>query len=124
MWRRGVASQRPILLHGHDKPLTLVKYNADGDLLFSSAKDKAAVVWRSDTGERIGTYDGHRGAVWSLDVTRKCRNHRVTCAHPRPPQRGRRVAAPDCTLPHLDVVCAAVCVVCAAHANPVCAGCG
>jgi len=25
-------------------------------------------VWYSDNGERIGTYNGHNGAVWSLDV--------------------------------------------------------
>jgi len=38
------------------------------DLLFSAAKSPKINVWRSDTGERIGTYNGHNGAVWSVDV--------------------------------------------------------
>jgi translation initiation factor 3 subunit I len=33
-----------------------VKYNLDGDLLFSTSKDNKGVVWYSDTGERLGTY--------------------------------------------------------------------
>ena len=28
-------------------------------------------MWRSDTGERLGTYDGHTGAVYQVDVTRE-----------------------------------------------------
>ena len=30
-------------------------------------------MWRSSTGERIGTYDGHSGAIWGVDVTRDSR---------------------------------------------------
>jgi translation initiation factor 3 subunit I len=60
---------RPILLKGHERAITFVKYNADGDLLFSCSKDTTPCLWRADTGERIGTYRGHTGTVWSLDVT-------------------------------------------------------
>lgn len=60
---------RPILLNGHGRSMTLIKYNADGDILFTISKDKAAAAWWSDTGERIGTYEGHNGAVWDLDVS-------------------------------------------------------
>lgn len=49
--------------------MTFLKYNAEGDLLFTCSKDKSPCVWWSDTGERIGTYEGHNGAVWSLDVS-------------------------------------------------------
>lgn len=59
-----------MLLKGHERPLTVVKFNADGDLLFTCAKDKSPCVWSSETGERIGTYEGHSGAVYGLDVTR------------------------------------------------------
>lgn len=48
----------------------MVKYNAEGDLLFSCAKDNCPTLWFTSTGERIGTYEGHTGAVWSLDVNR------------------------------------------------------
>jgi len=45
-------------------------YNRDGDLLFSVAKDTKPTVWYSANGERLGTYDGHTGAVWCVDVNR------------------------------------------------------
>lgn len=60
---------RPILLHGHTRPLTRIKYNSDGDLLFTASKDYNPSVWYSQNGERLGTYNGHNGAVWDLDVT-------------------------------------------------------
>ena len=43
-------------------------YNREGDLLFSSAKDGRVRVWFSHNGERIGSYDGHNGTVWCIDV--------------------------------------------------------
>jgi translation initiation factor 3 subunit I len=59
---------RPIQLHGHERPLTQLKYNKDGDLLFSCARDKSPNVWFAHNGERLGSFDGHNGAVFSLDV--------------------------------------------------------
>ncbi|KAL2231790.1 UNVERIFIED_CONTAM: Eukaryotic translation initiation factor 3 subunit I [Sesamum indicum] len=61
---------RPILMKGHERPLTFLKYNRDGDLLFSCAKDHNPTVWFADNGERLGTYRGHNGAVWSCDISR------------------------------------------------------
>jgi translation initiation factor 3 subunit I len=57
-------------MKGHERPLTFLKYNRDGDLLFSCAKDHNPTVWFADNGERLGTYRGHNGAVWCCDVTR------------------------------------------------------
>ncbi|KAG0308938.1 translation initiation factor eIF3 subunit [Dissophora globulifera] len=59
---------RPILLQGHERSLTQIKYNREGDLLFSVSKDHVVNVWFSHNGERLGTYDGHVGAVWTVDV--------------------------------------------------------
>eukprot|EP00744_Colponema_vietnamica_P001969 GILI01003175.1.p1 GENE.GILI01003175.1~~GILI01003175.1.p1 ORF type:complete len:334 (-),score=70.85 GILI01003175.1:249-1250(-) len=59
---------RPILLHGHERPITFLKYNRDGDLLFTCGKDRLVTLWWSDNGERIGTYQ-HEGSVWSCDVS-------------------------------------------------------
>ncbi|SPN99529.1 probable translation initiation factor eIF3 p39 subunit [Cephalotrichum gorgonifer] len=59
---------RPILLSGHERALTQVKYNADGDLIFSVAKDQIICSWFSHNGERLGTYKGHVGAIWTVDV--------------------------------------------------------
>eukprot|EP01039_Chlorochromonas_danica_P000142 gene144-150_t len=58
---------QPILLKGHERSITTVKYNADGDLLFTAAKDHKPTVWYADTGDRLGTFDCHNGAVWDLD---------------------------------------------------------
>jgi WD40 repeat protein len=62
---------RPILMKGHERPLTFLKYNREGDLLFSCAKDHNPTVWFADNGERLGTYRGHNGAVWCCDVSSK-----------------------------------------------------
>ncbi|CAD7691817.1 unnamed protein product [Nyctereutes procyonoides] len=40
---------KPILLQGHERSIMQIKYNREGDLLFT----------------RLGTYMGHSGAVWS-----------------------------------------------------------
>nr|CAD7412058.1 unnamed protein product [Timema cristinae] len=60
--------QKPLMLHGHERAITQIKYNREGDLLFSSGKDQCPNVWYSLNGERLGTFDGHQGAVWSIDV--------------------------------------------------------
>ena len=65
---------KPISLHGHEKSITQIKYNREGDLLFSCAKDRQPNVWYSINGERLGTYDGHQGAVWCLDVDWQTKN--------------------------------------------------
>ncbi|GAA5971815.1 hypothetical protein JCM3765_003507 [Sporobolomyces pararoseus] len=59
---------RPIMLSGHERSLTQIKYNAEGDLLFSCSKDHVINAWHSHNGERLGTYDGHNGTVWTIDV--------------------------------------------------------
>ncbi|KAI9756751.1 MAG: translation initiation factor eIF3 subunit [Lichina confinis] len=59
---------RPILLQGHERSITQIKYNKDGDLLFSTAKDHVVCAWFSANGERMGTYHGHQGALWTVDV--------------------------------------------------------
>uniref|UniRef100_A0A0E0QH71 Serine-threonine kinase receptor-associated protein n=1 Tax=Oryza rufipogon TaxID=4529 RepID=A0A0E0QH71_ORYRU len=61
---------RPILMKGHERPLTFLRYNRDGDLLFSCAKDHTPNVWFADNGDRLGTYSGHNGAVWSCDTAK------------------------------------------------------
>ncbi|XP_065323409.1 eukaryotic translation initiation factor 3 subunit I-like isoform X2 [Gordionus sp. m RMFG-2023] len=59
---------KTINCQGHEKPITKLKYNLEGDLLFSIAKDSSPCVWYSINGESLGTYNGHNGAVYGLDV--------------------------------------------------------
>jgi len=56
------------MVKGHERPLTMVKYNREGDLLFTTAKDHVPCLWYSDNGERVGTYQGHNGTVWCVDI--------------------------------------------------------
>jgi len=60
---------KPILLQAHERSITKIRYNREGDLLFSSGKDKIPSVWYSVNGERLGSYNGHNGTVWCLDVS-------------------------------------------------------
>ena len=55
-------------ISGHERSLTQIKFNKEGDLLFSCSKDHVINVWFSHNGERLGTYDGHNGTVWTIDV--------------------------------------------------------
>lgn len=67
----GPINIRCLVLKGHERPITFVKYNRDGDILFTTSKDKgsmAVTAWWTDNGERMGTYEGHNGAVWGCDV--------------------------------------------------------
>lgn len=59
---------RPLLLQYHSRPITCVRYNRDGDLFLSSSNDGKVCLIRSDTGERVGVYEGHDGAVKSCDI--------------------------------------------------------
>ena len=60
--------QKPIMLQGHERSITQIKFNREGDLLFSASKDPKPNVWYSINGERLGSYDGHSGTVWCIDV--------------------------------------------------------
>lgn len=55
------------MLQGHERSITQIKFNREGDLLFSSSKDQRPNVWFSLNGERLGTFNGHQGTVWSID---------------------------------------------------------
>jgi hypothetical protein len=40
-FEQNVRMQRPLLLKGHERPITMVKYNRQGDILFSTGKVKS-----------------------------------------------------------------------------------
>lgn len=48
--------------------MIVYRYNRDGDIIFSTAKDQHICAWFSHNGERLGTYHGHQGAIWTVDV--------------------------------------------------------
>merc|ERR1711976_113808 len=60
---------KPYLLKGHERPLTFIKYNQEGNILLSCGKDNHVTLWFSDCGSRAGIYRGHVGAVNHCDIT-------------------------------------------------------
>nr|VZI39665.1 unnamed protein product [Spirometra erinaceieuropaei] len=59
---------RPICLRGHERAMTRVLFNKEGDLVFTAAKNASPNVWFSQNGERLGTFEGHQGVIWCIDV--------------------------------------------------------
>jgi translation initiation factor 3 subunit I len=59
---------KPIILQGHSRPIKDLKFNKDGDFLFSASNDRFITLWASETGERIGTFQ-HSAAVNTMSIT-------------------------------------------------------
>ena len=64
-------AQNQIVSRGHTRPLTEISFVIDTPertLLVSSAHDKLPQIRNGETGDWIGSFQGHKGAVWSCKV--------------------------------------------------------
>lgn len=59
---------RPIVINSHERPITCVRYNRDGDLVFVGCQDSYVSVWWTNPVERLGTY-ACEAAVSSLSIS-------------------------------------------------------
>ncbi|CAH8612254.1 unnamed protein product [Heterobilharzia americana] len=60
--------QSPISCPGHTRPVVDICYSGEtdcGHLFITASKDGKAILRQGDTGDWIGTFLGHTGAVWS-----------------------------------------------------------
>lgn len=72
--------QIPIVCPGHSRPIAEVHYNSKNNIendvttcvkpfLISACHDKLPMLRHSETGDWVGTFDGHKGAVWSAKLS-------------------------------------------------------
>lgn len=54
----------------HERPITEVRFNRDGDLIFTAGKDSCATLLRTD-GAAVGEYRRHEGSIFSIAVDRE-----------------------------------------------------
>lgn len=68
--------QTPLTCSGHTRPvvfLSFSEFNPEDEANYysiSACKDGKPMLRQGDTGDWIGTFEGHKGAVWGVDLNR------------------------------------------------------
>jgi len=65
--------QTPLTCSGHTRPVVFLAFSDIKDNSYysiSACKDGKPMLRQGDTGDWIGTFEGHKGAVWGVDVNK------------------------------------------------------
>ncbi|XP_011301387.1 serine-threonine kinase receptor-associated protein [Fopius arisanus] len=66
--------QTPLTCSGHTRPVVHLAFSDvtdSGYYLISACKDGKPMLRQGDTGDWIGTFEGHKGAVWGVALNRE-----------------------------------------------------
>jgi len=66
--------QTPLTCSGHTRPVVFLAFssiNSEGHYYsISACKDGKPMLRQGETGDWIGTFEGHKGAVWGVDINK------------------------------------------------------
>lgn len=66
--------QTPLTCSGHTRPVVFLAFSSIDDAghyySISACKDGKPMLRQGETGDWIGTFEGHKGAVWGVDVNK------------------------------------------------------
>lgn len=66
--------QIPITCNGHTRPVVDLRFSditPYSYFIISACKDGKPMLREGDTGDWVGTYDGHKGAVWGCSINKE-----------------------------------------------------